>query len=96
MRESTIMATIPTPSLENQVSRHLNDFTPDNMSVVRRILAFLMLPRGMFEYVVSVDLTSAWRRHLVWSKKDGDELLRVSQRPLHMLMCITHTLVCLT
>lgn len=43
---------------------------------LERCISFLCLPQGI-EHVVSADLTALWRRHLVWSKKDGDELLRI-------------------
>ncbi|CAB9498938.1 expressed unknown protein [Seminavis robusta] len=32
------------------------------------------MPRRLSDYVVSVDLSNEWRRHLVWSKKNGDDL----------------------
>ena len=46
------------------------------LRTLQRIAAFSCLPRYI-EYIVSVDLTGLWRRHLVWSKKDGDDLLRI-------------------
>lgn len=32
---------------------------------------------SVWDFVVSVDLTALWRRHLVWAKEDGDELLEI-------------------
>ena len=45
-------------------------------TVVQRILSFYSLPQGL-QYLVPLDLTAIWRRHLVWSKKDGDDLLKI-------------------
>jgi hypothetical protein len=39
-----------------------------------RIIYFFGIPWNILEHCVSVDLFSIWRRHLVWAKRDGDEL----------------------
>jgi hypothetical protein len=40
----------------------------------RRIIYWFGLPGSVWEHCVSVDLFGIWRRHLVWAKRDGDEL----------------------
>ncbi|CAB9510573.1 expressed unknown protein [Seminavis robusta] len=41
-------------------------------------MAFLFgVTRSPWEYLITVDLSNTWRRHLVWSKKNGDELKNV-------------------
>jgi hypothetical protein len=39
-----------------------------------RIIYWFGLPRNLLEHFISVDLFGIWRRHLVWAKRDGDEL----------------------
>lgn len=40
-------------------------------------LYFFGMPRTIFEFIVSVDLSNVWRQHLVWSKKNGDDLKKI-------------------
>ena len=49
-------------------------------SITNRFLLFadfFRQPKSLFEVFVSVDLSALWRRHLVWAKKDGGELLSI-------------------
>jgi hypothetical protein len=39
-----------------------------------RIIYWFGIPGSIWEHCVSVDLFGIWRRHLVWAKRDGDEL----------------------
>lgn len=72
------MSTIPASCLFNEISPELTDLSTENGNTFTRLLAFFSIPKGIFEYIAPVDLNSIWRRHLVWSKKNGDDLLKIN------------------
>lgn len=47
-----------------------NDFT--------RVTTWYSLQQNIIEYLTPLDLCAIYRRHLVWSKNDGDDLLRLA------------------